>query len=145
MKARLFLAIAITLVLGGALFAQDKVEVTGDSSYYRFNPGLPSLWNSQNLNGGGGQVALYLNNWFGVAADLQGYGSYTQCVKQGDGLRLRHRFTYLFGPQVKYRAASVSRLPRFFWVALTQTSMAAPAATLPGFVVPDPRRIMRLQ
>ena len=46
MNARFCLAIAIILLFGGVLFAQDKVEITGDYSYYRFNPGLPSLWNS---------------------------------------------------------------------------------------------------
>jgi len=109
MKIRFVVGIVIALIFGGAIFAQDKVELTGDYSYYRFNPGLPSLWNSQNLNGGGGQATLFLNKWFGVAADLQGYGSFTQCVKPNNplgatGCASASVFTYMFGPQVKYRA-----------------------------------------
>jgi hypothetical protein len=45
------------LVFCGISFAQDpKIEITGDYSYFRLNPGLPSVWNSQNLNGGGARV-----------------------------------------------------------------------------------------
>jgi len=60
MKARFSLVFAIAVIFSGVAMAQDqpKVEITGDYSYYRFNPGLPSLWNSQNLNGGGGQATL---------------------------------------------------------------------------------------
>jgi opacity protein-like surface antigen len=110
MKVRFLLMMVIATLFGGLAFAQEdtKVELTGDYSYFRFNPGLPSLWNSQNLNGGGGQAALYLNSWFGVAADLQGYGSYTQCVKPNNpegisGCASATAFTYMFGPQFKYR------------------------------------------
>jgi len=106
---RVLLSLVCAFFFVGLAYGQDKVEVTGDYSYFRFNPGLPSYFNSQNLNGGGGQAALYLNNWFGVAADLQGYGSYTQCLKPGNplgstGCASGNAFTYLFGPQFKYRA-----------------------------------------
>jgi len=76
---RLIGFLVITLMLGAIAYAQDnpKAEITGDYSYFRANPGLPSYFNSQNLNGGGAQATFYLNNWFGFAADLQGYGSYT--------------------------------------------------------------------
>lgn len=109
MKLRFAVLFAAVLIFCGAAFAQDspKVELTGDYSYYRVNPGLPSYFNSQNLNGGGGQVALYLNKWFGVAGDFQGYGSYTQCTKPGSevtGCASGNAFTFLFGPQIKYRA-----------------------------------------
>jgi len=102
-------ALFFTVLSFGVLaYAQDhKAELTGDYSYFRANPGLPSYFNSQNLNGGGGQVALYLSNWLGVAGDLQGYGSYTQCTKPGapiTGCASGNLFTYMFGPQVKYRA-----------------------------------------
>jgi opacity protein-like surface antigen len=114
MKFRFFLAFAIALILSSVAMAQDnpKGEITGDYSYFRFNPGLPSLWNSQNLNGGGAQATLYLNKWFGVAADLQGYGSYTQCAKPGNsfgvtGCAQANLFTYMFGPQIKYRAGKM--------------------------------------
>lgn len=114
MKFRFSLVFAIALVFSSTAMAQDnpKVELTGDYSYFRFNPGLPSLWNSQNLNGGGGQATLYLNKWLGFAADLQGYGSYTQCLKSNNSLGLTgcasaNAFTYLFGPQIKYRAGKL--------------------------------------
>jgi opacity protein-like surface antigen len=111
MKAQLLLGLAVILLCSAVASAQeaDKFEITGDYSYFRFNPGLPSYFNSQNLNGGGGQAALYLNSWFGIAADFQGYGSYTQCLKPGNpleasGCASANLFTYTFGPQVKYRA-----------------------------------------
>jgi opacity protein-like surface antigen len=111
MKVHFLLGLAVILLCTGIASAQetDKFEVTGDYSYFRFNPGLPSYFNSQNLNGGGGQATFYLNSWFGVAADLQGYGSYTQCLKPSNPLGLTgcasaNLFTYTFGPQLKYRA-----------------------------------------
>jgi len=82
---RLIGFLMVTLWLGAVAFAQDnpKAEITGDYSYFRANPGLPSYFNSQNLNGGGGQATFYMTKWLGFAADLQGYGSYTQCTKPG--------------------------------------------------------------
>jgi hypothetical protein len=58
MKVRCAILLAVAFFLCGVSFAQDspKVEITADYSYFRLNPGLPSVWNSQNLNGGGGQV-----------------------------------------------------------------------------------------
>ena len=108
MKVRSLLILGVTLLLGSMAFAQDdhKVEATGDYSYFRLNPGLPSVWNSQNLNGGGGQLALYVKPWLALAADLQGYGSFTQCPKSSSefsGCASGNLFTYTFGPQIKYR------------------------------------------
>ncbi len=84
-------------------------QLTLDYSYFRFNPGLPSIFNSKNLNGGGGQGVFYLNHWFGIAADLQGYASSTECVSSINpfgltGCASASLFTYQFGPQIKYRA-----------------------------------------
>jgi len=109
---RLILCLLAVACLATITRAQDspKIEVTGDYSYYRFNPGLPSYFNSQNLNGGGGQIAVYLNKWFAIAGDLQGYGSYTQCTKPGaavSGCASGNLFTYTFGPQLKYRAGKL--------------------------------------
>jgi len=102
------LGFAVALILGGAAMAQDdhKIEVTGDYSYFRFNPGLPSYFNSQNLNGGGGQGTYFFMPNIGLAADLQGYGSYTQCTKPTApiaGCASGNLFTYMFGPQLKAR------------------------------------------
>jgi hypothetical protein len=84
MKVRSVLILGFTLLLGSVAVAQDdhKIEATADYSYFRLNPGLPSVWNSQNLNGGGAQAAFYLKSWLALAADLQGYGSFTQCPKK---------------------------------------------------------------
>jgi opacity protein-like surface antigen len=114
MKVKFLLGLAVILSWTGMLSAQesDKIEITGDYSYLRFNPGLPSYFNSQNLNGGGGQATFFLKSWLGVAADLQGYGSYTQCLKpnnplESTGCASANLFTYTFGPQIKYRAGRV--------------------------------------
>jgi hypothetical protein len=118
MKVRFAILVAVVLSAGSMGRAQDspKVEATGDYSYFRLNPGLPSVWNSQNLNGGGGQVALYVRPWLALAADLQGYGSFTQRPKSSSvfiGCAQGNLFTYIFDPQVKYRAAkNLSPLPK---------------------------------
>jgi opacity protein-like surface antigen len=111
MKVQFLFALAVILLCSAVASAQetDKIEITGDYSYLRFNPGLPSYFNSQNLNGGGGQATFFLNGWLGIAADLQGYGSYTQCLKPSNplgatGCASANLFTYTFGPQIKYRA-----------------------------------------
>lgn len=104
--------LVVTFLFGAAAYGQDnpKAEITGDYSYFRANPGLPSYFNSQNLNGGGGQFTAYLKPWLGLAGDLQGYGSYTQCTKPGapvSGCASGNLFTYMFGPQIKYRAGKL--------------------------------------
>jgi len=109
MKVRLAVLLAVASLVCSVSFAQDspKIEITGDYSYFRLNPGLPSVWNSQNLNGGGAQAAFYVKSWLALAADLQGYGSFTQCPKSSSefsGCASGNLFTYTFGPQVKYRA-----------------------------------------
>jgi opacity protein-like surface antigen len=110
MTSRFLLTCAIALFLAGLATAQDesKAQVTLDYSYFRWNPGLPSVFNSKNLNGGGGQAVLYLNSWFGIGADLQGYASSTECVSSINpfgftGCASASLFTYQFGPQVKRR------------------------------------------
>ena len=35
-----------------------RFEITGDYSFFKFYPGLQSVWKNQNLNGGGGEVSL---------------------------------------------------------------------------------------
>ena len=109
MMKRIAWVFAIGLLCGGFANAQEqghKLEVTGDYSYFRANPGLPSYFNSQNLNGGGGQVTYFITPNIGLAGDLQGYGSYTQCTKPGApvaGCASGNLFTYMFGPQLKAR------------------------------------------
>lgn len=105
---RIALLLGVALVLGGLAYAQEdhKIEATGDYSYFRANPGLPSYFNSQNLNGGGGQFTFFMTPNIGLAGDLQGYGSYTQCTKPTApiaGCASGNLFTYMFGPQLKAR------------------------------------------
>lgn len=78
---RLFPFAALALFCAGLGCAQEgpRFEVSADYSYFHANPSLPSVWNSQNLNGGGGDVTVFFLNHFGVKADLQGYGSTNQC------------------------------------------------------------------
>ena len=108
MKVRFIVAFAVALLLGGVAIAQEdhKFEVTGDYSYFRFNPGLSRYFNSHSLNGGGGDVTYFITSMIGAKADLQGYGSYTECTKPGApivGCASGNLFTYMFGPEVKFR------------------------------------------
>ena len=100
---------ALALFLGGAARAQEgpKVEVTADYSFFRFFPGLNSVWNIQSLNGGGGDATYFFLNHFGVKADLQGYGSKNQCPSAASELTTcvsSGLFTFMAGPVAKYRA-----------------------------------------
>lgn len=104
---RVFLFVAVFL-FGGFACAQERprFEVTADYSYFRVNPSLPSVWNTQNLNGGGGDVTVFFLNHFGVKADLQGYNSTNQCPAASSALTdcvSSNLFTYMFGPVAKYR------------------------------------------
>jgi hypothetical protein len=109
MKVRLAVLLAVASLVCSVSFAQDspKVEATGDYSYFRVNPGPPSYFNSQNLNGGGGDITFFLKPMFGFKADLQGYGSFTHGTKPGapiSGCASGNLFTYMFGPELKARA-----------------------------------------
>jgi opacity protein-like surface antigen len=114
MKVRFIVAFAVALLLGGVAIAQEdhKFEVTGDYSYFRFNPGLSKYFNSHSLNGGGGDVTYFITSTIGAKADLQGYGSYSECTKPGApivGCASGNLFTYLFGPEVKFRMGKLER------------------------------------
>ena len=115
MMKRIAWVFGVALLVTGLGCAQDfpKAEITADYSYFRANPGLPSYFNSQNLNGGGGDVTFFLKPMFGFKADLQGYGSYTQCTKPGApvaGCAQGNLFTYMFGPELKARKGKLELL-----------------------------------
>jgi outer membrane immunogenic protein len=100
--------VALTLLLAGVACAQEnpRFEVTADYSYFRVNPSLPSVWSTQNLNGGGGDVTYFFTNHFGVKGDVQGYNSSNQCPAATSELTncvSSNLVTYMFGPVAKYR------------------------------------------
>src|SRR6478609_8589167 len=77
MKRKWMLVGALTLAIVAPAVAQsdpDKIEITGDYSYFRFNPTLPALHN-RSFNGGGVDASFFLRPAFGIKADLQFYGS----------------------------------------------------------------------
>jgi hypothetical protein len=76
MKVVKLVVFCIVLSAGVAAWSQDfyRAEVTGDYSFARFYPvahGTQSL----SLNGGGGALVVYFNDYFGIKMDLQGYSS----------------------------------------------------------------------
>lgn len=110
MKALLLFAV---LLLGLAAWAQEfpKVEVGADYSYARFAPNASGS-QGHSLNGGGGSAVFNLNQYLGIKMDLQGYGSTTTNFVIPSGPNFPHGgsanvqgnlFTYLFGPQIKFR------------------------------------------
>jgi len=107
---RIVLLIAVAFLFGGVAFAQDnpRIQITGDYSYFRLNPSLGSTWDSQNANGGGGDITYFLTQHIGVKADFQGYNSNSQCPNANSGFTgcaSGNLFTYMFGPVVKYRVS----------------------------------------
>ena len=116
MKTRWMLFVAMALALSASAVAQDppKIEITGDYSYFRYNPSLPALQN-RNLNGGGFDASFFLRPAIAFKADLQFYGGTTFTTTFG-ALNTNAGFipagtysangtlkTYLFGPMVKAR------------------------------------------
>ena len=101
---RRFLVLGGLLLIGaGSAMAQadetPKVETSPAFMYIHIVPGQ----GSKNFNcvGGGGTLALNLNKWLGVAADLGG------CKVTGlpSGVSV-NAFTYLFGPRITFRSSS---------------------------------------
>lgn len=114
MRIGLAVLLGIVMFFGRVAFAQDypKVEVPIDYSYMRWNPDAVYL-RASNLNGGGGGVAVYINEYIGIEADFQGYGSTTQRVQFPVGSAIcptgctatasGNMFTYTVGPIFKHR------------------------------------------
>jgi hypothetical protein len=107
-------AVALAMAIPAVAQDPDRVEITGEYSYVRFNPSLPRL-NNKNLNGGGFDLSFFLRPAFGVKADLMFYGntSFTTTfgnVVTNQGIIPAGTYsangniqTYLFGPIVKGR------------------------------------------
>ena len=98
---------SVVLLAGLAAWSQDfpRAEVAADYSYARFYPvsrGTQSL----SLNGGGGALVVNVTHDIGIKMDLQGYGSNTftwTSPLYGNLKAQGNLFTYLFGPQIKFR------------------------------------------
>jgi len=107
MRITKLFAFCAVLLVGVAAWSQDfpRAEVAADYSYARFYPvsrGTQSL----SLNGGGGALVVNVTNYFGIKMDLQGYGSnnITWTNSAGGVLKAQgNLFTYMFGPQIKFR------------------------------------------
>jgi Outer membrane protein beta-barrel domain len=111
MRISKLLVFCAVLLVGLAAWSQDfpRAEVAADYSYARFYP-VASGTQSLSLNGGGGALVVNLTKYFGIKMDLQGYGSNTITWTNPAGGSLTAQgnlFTYLFGPQIKFRT------PRF--------------------------------
>jgi len=106
MKLTKLFTFCAVLLVGLAAWSQDfpRVEVAADYSYARFYPAAHET-QSLSLNGGGGGLVVNINKYFGIKMDLQGYGSNTfkWTGSYGNLTAQGNLFTYLFGPQVKFR------------------------------------------
>lgn len=117
MKITKSILVGAVLLCGLAAWAQDfpRAEVSANYSYARFNPATNGT-KGLSLNGGGGAVVYNVNEYFGIKMDLQGYGSnsFSWNIPPGPNFpsggtfnAQGNLFTYMFGPQVKFRS------PRF--------------------------------
>ncbi len=111
MKRNLILLIGVVLFAGLPLAAQEntpKVEMELGYSYARFSPSVTNS-SSRSLNGGGGSFMYVFNRWWGLKAELTGYGSQTAHVpfQGGTLVNSANLFTYLFGPEITYRTNRV--------------------------------------
>lgn len=112
-RVKAIILAATVLLLGLAAWAQEFpiAEVTADYTYARDNPSS-NYSQPGSLNGGGGSYTLNLNQYLGIKADLQGYGStrHTFNIPQtpnfpngATGTVEGNLFTYMFGPELKLR------------------------------------------
>ena len=114
------LLLGITVLLGMAAVAQEypKAELAVDYSYMHFAPAQANTQN-KSLNGGGGAFVYNFAQHFGIKADLQGYNSFTDTFNipasaslpsGAHGTASGNLFTYMFGPQLKFRHQHVQLL-----------------------------------
>ena len=105
------------LLLGVTAWAQEfpRAEVGVDYSYAHYAPSAPYS-QAHNLNGGGGELNININEYLSIKMDLQGYGSTHTGFNiapnptfpaGAHGDVQGNLFTYLFGPQIKVRAHHV--------------------------------------
>jgi Outer membrane protein beta-barrel domain len=125
MNLRTAILLGILLLFGSAVYAQDfqKVEVSGEYSYLRFNPTLSYLKN-RSFNGGGGGFQYNFKEYFGIKGEFMGYGSTNFTIPAGtynipklspNPIVVRapittqgNMFTYQFGPVVRVPISKVT-------------------------------------
>ncbi len=76
MKFQTVTVAGIILLSGMAAWAQEfpRVDIGGNYSYARYEPSSPYS-QAHDLNGGGGELNINVNEFLGIKMDLQGYGS----------------------------------------------------------------------
>src|SRR4051794_37058462 len=110
-------AMLLTSVCG---IAQEypKAELALDYSYLHFAP-AQQFTKNHSLNGGGGAFVYNFAKNFGVKMDLQGFNGFTNTFNipataalpsGANGSVSGNVFTYLFGPQLKFRGQHVQLL-----------------------------------
>lgn len=123
MKFRNVTLLASLLLCATSTFAQEelqRVEVSVQYSYLRFNPTLPHL-NNRSFNGGGGSITFNIDRYLGIKAEFMGYGSTTWTaavtspiitsrgiIPTGVFSTQANMFTYMFGPVVRFPASRLS-------------------------------------
>jgi len=111
MVQKKWIVFAISLLLSMTAWAQEfpRAEVGFDYSYVRYAPNVPGS-KGHSFNGGGGSLVFNINQYLGIKADLQGYGSTTSSFvlapspnfPTGANANVQgNLFTYMFGPQIK--------------------------------------------
>ena len=99
----------------GSSSETPRFEASVDYTFFHFNPGR-NVFQTRNINGGGGAFTFNIGDWFGIKGDLQGYGSHTYNYTIPAGTTLPNGtvttgttkynftgnlFTYTFGPVIK--------------------------------------------
>ncbi len=112
MTSKILIAVSV-LLLGLAAFAQEYpvAEVAATYSYVRYAPSA-QYTQGHSLNGAGGAITYNFNDYLGIKMDLQGFGSTqtnftipasTNFPIGATGRVEGNLFTYMFGPQIKFR------------------------------------------
>jgi opacity protein-like surface antigen len=111
---RKVLVIGSIFLVAAIAFAQEfpRTEVAVTYSYLRYAPSA-AFTQGHSLNGGGGAVTFNFNEYLGLKGELQGFGSNetTFTIPNGatnfpggaSGRVQGNLFTYMFGPQIKFR------------------------------------------
>lgn len=104
--------VLMLLALTAAAQEFPRYELGFDYSFVRFAPNA-AYTQGHSLNGGGGSFVININEYLGIKADFQGYGSNTNTFNipsnpvfpgGATGKVSGNLFTYMFGPQIKVRA-----------------------------------------